>query len=285
MSIEIKNVSHIYNPNTTFESKALKNINITIEDGEFIGIIGHTGSGKSTLIQMLNGLIKPTLGKIIIDDADINSDKKLLKLIRQKVGIVFQYPEYQLFEMTVYKDVAFAPTNMGLDKKEIDKRVKKSLNLVGIHEDLYEKSPFEISGGQKRRVAIAGILAMDPKILVLDEPTAGLDPHGRDEILSNIKKLHNELNMTVILVSHSMEDISILVNKVIVLDKGEIFHIGTPETVFSKYEQLKQIGLNIPQTAYLMHELKKNGFNVPTNIFTVEEATKVIFNLFNKDIN
>jgi energy-coupling factor transport system ATP-binding protein len=280
MSIEIKNLNYVYSPNTPFEKKALNNIDITIKKGEFIGLIGHTGSGKSTLIQTLNALIKPTSGQILIDGVDIHSDKKQLRALREKVGIVFQYPEHQLFEMTIYKDVAFAPTNMGLSKDEIDFRVKNSLDLVGIDKSMYEKSPFEISGGQKRRVAIAGILAMKPQILILDEPTAGLDPRGRDEILLNIKKLHKELGLTIILVSHSMEDISVLVDRIIVMDKGNVFCTGSPDTVFSKHDELAKIGLSSPQITHLMCELKKKGFDVPTNVFTIEDATKILFDIF-----
>lgn len=280
MPIEIKNLTYLYSPNTSFERIALSNINLTIQDGEFTGLIGQTGSGKSTLIQNLNGLIKPTQGNIFIENIDIHKDKKTLLDIRKKVGIVFQYPEYQLFETTIFKDVSFGPKNMGMKEDEIDRNVKEALNIVGIPEALYEKSPFEISGGQKRRVAIAGVLAMKPKILVLDEPTAGLDPKGRDDILNNIKILHKKLNITIILVSHSMEDIATLVDKIIVLNKGEIFAIGTPSEIFSRPNELSKIGLAPPQITMLMHRLREKGFNVPTNIFTLEDATNILKDLF-----
>jgi energy-coupling factor transporter ATPase len=283
MSIEIKNLSYLYSPNTTFEKKALDNINITIETGEFIGLIGHTGSGKSTLIQNLNALLKPSSGEVLIDGYNIHSDKSKLNAVRQNTGIVFQYPEYQLFETTIYKDVAFGPKNMQLEESEVDRRVRDSLNIVGIPENLFEKSPFEISGGQKRRVAIAGVLAMNPQILILDEPTAGLDPKGRDEILGNIKKMHEKLKITVILVSHSMEDISVLVERIIVMDKGTVFCVGTPEEVFVRREELVKIGLAPPQITCLMHELKNKGFDVPTNVFTILEATKIIEKLFKSE--
>lgn len=280
MPIEIKNLTHIYNQDTAFEKKALSNINLTIEDGEFIGLIGHTGSGKSTLIQHLNALIKPTSGSIIIDGEDINADKSRLKAVRQKVGLVFQYPEHQLFEITIYKDVAFGPTNMGLAQDEIDARVKRALDLVGISEEDYEKSPFDLSGGQKRRVAIAGVLAMRPKILVLDEPTAGLDPKGRDEILQSIRDMQAALNITVILVSHSMEDIARLVDRIIVMHSGQIDLMGRPAEVFKKSDRLEEIGLAAPQLSYLMKSLKSKGFDVETDLFTVEDVTKAIANLF-----
>jgi energy-coupling factor transporter ATPase len=280
MSIKIKNLNYIYSPNTPFEKKALSDINITVDEGEFIGLIGHTGSGKSTLIQTLNALIKPTSGEVIINGSNIHQDKKNLVNLRQTVGIVFQYPEHQLFETTIYKDVAFAPTNMSLSKDEIDFRVRSSLSLVGIDESMYEKSPFEISGGQKRRVAIAGVLAMQPKILILDEPTAGLDPRGSNEILKNIKKLHKELNLTIILVSHSMEDVSVLVDRIIVMDHGKVFCTGTPDTVFSRHDELLKIGLSSPQITHLINQLNKKGFQIPTNIFTIEEVTKILFEIF-----
>lgn len=277
MSIQVSHLTHKYSEGTAFEKVALDDINLEIQDGEFIGLIGHTGSGKSTLIQHLNALLKPTSGQIFLDGENINEDKTKLKSIRQKVGLVFQYPEYQLFEMTVYKDVAFGPTNMDLDSEEIDKRVKQALNIVGVDKNLYDKSPFDLSGGQKRRVAIAGILAMQPKVLILDEPTAGLDPKGRDEILSAINDLHTKLNITVILVSHSMEDIAKLVDRIIVMNKGKIALQGSPKQIFSQVDMLEKIGLAAPQITYVIYELNKKGYNLPNDIYTIEEATKVLY--------
>lgn len=277
MSIQVSHLTHKYSEDTAFEKVALDDINLEIQDGEFIGLIGHTGSGKSTLIQHLNALLKPTSGQIFLDGQNINEDKTKLKSIRQKVGLVFQYPEYQLFEMTVYKDVAFGPTNMDLDSEEIDKRVKQALNIVGVDKNLYDKSPFDLSGGQKRRVAIAGILAMQPKVLILDEPTAGLDPKGRDEILSAINDLHTKLNITVILVSHSMEDIAKLVDRIIVMNKGKIALQGSPKQIFSQVDMLEKIGLAAPQITYVIYELNKKGYNLPNDIYTIEEATKVLY--------
>lgn len=279
MSIEINHLTHIYNKDTIFQKIALNDVNLKIEDGEFIGLIGHTGSGKSTLIQHLNALIAPTQGEILLDGENIHADKSKLKSVRQRIGLVFQYPEHQLFEMTIYKDVAFGPTNMGLDEEEINRRVVDALNTVGISQDLYEKSPFELSGGQKRRVAIAGILAMKPKVLVLDEPTAGLDPRGRDEILNAIKEMHEKLGITVILVSHSMEDVARLVDRIIVMYKGEVAITGTPKEVFKHVRRLEAIGLAAPQISYVFTKLKEKGFVVPDDVYTTEEATEVLYNL------
>ena len=279
MSIEINHLTHIYNKDTIFQKIALNDVNLKIEDGEFIGLIGHTGSGKSTLIQHLNALIAPTKGEILLDGENIHADKSKLKSVRQSIGLVFQYPEHQLFEMTIYKDVAFGPTNMGLDEEEINRRVVDALNTVGISQDLYEKSPFELSGGQKRRVAIAGILAMKPKVLVLDEPTAGLDPRGRDEILNAIKEMHEKLGITVILVSHSMEDVARLVDRIIVMYKGEVAITGTPKEVFKHVRRLEAIGLAAPQISYVFTKLKEKGFVVPDDVYTTEEATEVLYNL------
>lgn len=277
MSIEIKNLNYIYGKESPFEKQALNNISLNINDGEFIGLIGHTGSGKSTFVQHLNRLIKPTSGTIYVDGIDINSDKVSLKDLRQKIGLVFQYPEHQLFEMTVFKDVAFGPTNMGLSKEEIARRVKSALNKVGlIDEDLYDKSPYELSGGQKRRVAIAGVLAMEPKVLILDEPTAGLDPKGRDEILNEIKKLHEESDITIILVSHSMEDIARYVNRIVVMDKGKIKLDGTAKEVFKNIEKLESMGLAVPQVTYLMKALKEAGLDIKEDAITVLEAYEAI---------
>jgi len=277
MSIQINHLVHKYSEGTTFEKTALDDINLEIKQGEFIGLIGHTGSGKSTLIQHLNALIKPTSGEILLEGEDINANKNKLKLVRQKVGLVFQYPEHQLFEMTIYKDVAFGPENMGLTKEEVHDRVERALNIVGIDKSMYEKSPFDISGGQKRRVAIAGVLAMTPDVLILDEPTAGLDPKGRDEILESIADLHKKLGITVVLVSHSMEDIAKLVHRVIVMHKGQISMDGTPREVFSNVDQLEKIGLAVPQISYVIQALNKKGFNLPKDIYTVEEATNVLY--------
>lgn len=279
--IQVNHLSHVYNEGTTFEKRALDDVNMSIKRGEFIGLIGHTGSGKSTLIQHFNAIMKPTAGNILLDGEDINVDKSKLKFIRQKVGLVFQYPEHQLFEMTIYKDVAFGPTNMGLSSEEIDKRVRQSLSAVGLDEKFYEKSPFELSGGQKRRVAIAGVLAMNPDILILDEPTAGLDPKGRDEILDTIKSMQNNLGITVILVSHSMEDIARLVNRIIVMYKGHFVMTGTPEEVFSRVEVIEKMGLAAPQISYVFSRLKNMGVNVPNNIYTVSKAVDKLYELLN----
>lgn len=271
MPIKVDNLTYIYMKDSVFEKKALDQVSFEIYDGEFIGLIGHTGSGKSTLIQHLNGLLKPSEGKIIIDDLVLDSTAST-KAARQKVGLVFQYPEHQLFEETVYKDVAFGPINMKLPQTEVDLRVKEALSLVGLeYEKLKDVSPFDLSGGQKRRVAIAGVLAMRPKILILDEPTAGLDPRGRDEILSEISRLHKTQNITVILVSHRMEEIAEMADRIIVMNKGKILFIDTPRNVFKEIETLEQIGLGVPQVTYLMSELNKKGFKIGSAI-NVEEA-------------
>lgn len=279
MSIQINHLVHKYSEGTTFEKTALDDVTLEIQKGEFIGLIGHTGSGKSTLIQHLNSLIKPTSGEILLDGVNINEDKTRLKSIRQRVGLVFQYPEHQLFEMTIYKDVAFGPTNMGLDDKEINKSVKEALDVVGIDESMYEKSPFDLSGGQKRRVAIAGVLAMKPEVLILDEPTAGLDPKGRDEILEAIRDFHDKLRITIILVSHSMEDIAKLVDRIIVMNKGKVELQGTPNEIFSQVDKLEKIGLAVPQISYVIHELNKKGYNLPNDIYTIDRAVEVLYEL------
>ncbi|MBP2071998.1 MAG: energy-coupling factor transport system ATP-binding protein [Thermoanaerobacterium sp.] len=275
MSIQVENISFIYNEGTPFESEALKDVSFTIEDNEFVGIIGHTGSGKSTLIQHLNGLLKPTSGRITINGIDITSTKNL-KNIRREVGIVFQYPEHQLFEETIYKDIAFGPSNLGLPDDEIKMRVFEAMKTVGLDVSMKDMSPFELSGGERRRVAIAGVLSMMPKILILDEPTAGLDPRGRDEILGKIKEIHEKYEMTTILVSHSMEDIAKLVNKIIVMHEGKVSLIGTPREVFKNVEKLEQMGLGVPQITYLMRDLRKNGIELPDDILTVDEAKRCI---------
>lgn len=277
MSIKINHLTHIYGEGTAFEKKALDDINLEINDGEFIGLIGHTGSGKSTLIQHLNALLVPTSGEVLLNGENIYADKSKLKSIRQRVGLVFQYPEHQLFEMTVYKDVAYGPGNLGLSQEEIDKRVRSAFETVGLGEDIYDKSPFELSGGQKRRAAIAGVLAMEPEVLILDEPTAGLDPRGRDEILDAVKKMHDMRKITVILVSHSMEDVAKLVDRIVVLSKGKIAITGTPREVFSQREKLESIGLAAPQINYVFSELKKRGYDVPTDIYTVAEAAEELY--------
>lgn len=272
MSIIVDKVNYIYSQGTAYEKQALKNINLKIEDGEFIGLIGHTGSGKSTLIQHLNGLIKATYGTIYYNGKDIyDADYKLSEL-RTKVGLVFQYPEHQLFETSIIKDVKFGPSNLNLPPLEVDLRAFEALRQVGIGEEMLDNSPFELSGGQKRRVAIAGVLAMKPEVLILDEPTAGLDPKGRDEILDLIAKLHKENNITVILVSHSMEDVAKYVNRLIVMNKGSILFDNTPKEVFHHYKELEKIGLAAPQVTYVMNKLKECGQKVSTEPTTVEEA-------------
>ena len=284
MSIKIENLTHIYMLKTPFEKKALDDVNLYIEDGEFIALIGHTGSGKSTLIQHLNGLLEPSSGKIIIDDVDITEKGVKLSDIRKKVGLVFQYPEYQLFEETIEKDIAFGPTNLGLEQDEILIRVKRAMEMVGLDYEKYKDvSPFELSGGQKRRVAIAGVIAMEPKVLILDEPTAGLDPKGREDILSQIKKLHEEYKMTIILVSHSMEDVGKLAKRIIVMNHGKVALQGEPKDVFKEIDTLEEIGLGAPQVTYLMRELRRRGFNVSDEIFTVEQCKKELLRVLLND--
>jgi len=273
MPIVVKNLTHVYMPGTPFESVALRDVNWKVEDGEFWGLIGHTGSGKSTLIQHLNGLLKPTSGEVIVDGVNLSDRGVNLREIRQKVGLVFQYPEHQLFEETVEKDVAFGPRNLGLPEDEIARRVKEAIELVGLkYDEIKDRSPFELSGGQMRRVAIAGVLAMKPKVLILDEPTVGLDPRGRDEILGQIVEFRKKQNMTVILVSHSMEDIAKLVDKIAVMHKGRMVDSGTPKQIFKNYEALASMGLDIPQVTHLMIKLKSRGKDVATDVVTVEEA-------------
>ena len=280
--IQIKNLTHVYNAGTVFEKKALDDINISIKKGDFVGVIGHTGSGKSTLIQHLNAIMSPSSGGILLNGMDIFADKTKLKEVRQRVGVVFQYPEHQLFEMTIYKDVAFGPKNMKLSDEEVDTRVKKALETVGLSAEYYEKSPFELSGGQKRRVAIAGVLAMNPEVLVLDEPTAGLDPKGRDEILESIKVMQEKLGITVILVSHSMEDVAKLVNNIIVMYKGRCVMRGTPKEVFARVDELEKMGLASPQISYVFERLIELGIDVPKDVYTVNEASKVLYELLSE---
>lgn len=283
--IEVQHLTHIYGEGTVFEKTALNDINFNIKKGEFVGIIGHTGSGKSTLIQHLNALVKPTSGAIFFDGQDINADKEKLRAVREKVGLVFQYPEQQLFELTVYKDVAFGPKNLGLTDDEIDLRVKAALEVVGIRKELYEKSPFELSGGQKRRVAIAGILAVQPEVLILDEPTAGLDPYSRDEILNSIFEMRKRLNLTVVLVSHSMEDVAKFADRILVLHDGSLEYFDNPQNVFSHNKHLSEIGLMVPQISTLMHSLKGCGVDVPTEIFSVDDACTIFKVILNKGEN
>ncbi|KAB1434474.1 energy-coupling factor transporter ATPase [Candidatus Galacturonibacter soehngenii] len=280
MSIILDKVNYIYGSETAYELHALKDINLVIEDGQFIGIIGHTGSGKSTLIQHFNGLIKPTSGSIYYNGEDISDSDFNKKKLRSKVGLVFQYPEHQLFEVNVFEDVCFGPRNLGLSEKEAQLRAYEALKMVGFEEDLFYQSPFELSGGQKRRVAIAGVLAMKPDILILDEPTAGLDPKGRDEILEQIKTLHETTNMTVILVSHSMEDVAKYVDRLIVMNQGEVKYDDTPKEVFGHYLELEEMGLAAPQVTYIMNRLREKNIPVNVNVTTIEEAKEEILRVF-----
>lgn len=278
MSIKVRNLTYIYDEGMPFENRAIDGISFDVENNDFVGLIGHTGSGKSTLIQHLNGLLKPSSGSIYINDFEITQKDINLTEIRKRVGVVFQYPEYQLFEETIEKDIAFGPENMGLDQEEITRRVKASMEAVGLDYEKYrEKSPFELSGGQKRRVAIAGVIAMDPEVLILDEPTAGLDPGGREEIFELIKKLHRERNITVILSSHSMDDMAKLVKTLIVMNKGKIEFMGNPRDVFNNNaHRLKEIGLDIPQVLELAIKLREKGFDIRQDIITPEEAKNEI---------
>ncbi|MDU3457925.1 MAG: energy-coupling factor transporter ATPase [Peptoniphilus harei] len=271
--IEINNLMHIYSPGLPFEKKAMDDISLKIEENEFIGLIGHTGSGKSTFIQHLNGLLKPSSGEIIIDGTRVDKSGSNLTDLRKKVGLVFQYPEYQLFEETIERDIAFGPRNLDISEEEVQERVKASMESVGLDYETYkDKSPFELSGGLKRRVAIAGVLAMEPKVLILDEPTAGLDPRGRDEILSEIKSIHENRKITVILVSHSMEDVAKIAERIIVFDKGKVFLDGEPREIFRNEDKLLGVGLGIPQITSLMRTLKKRGLDINEDAITVEEA-------------
>ncbi len=274
--IRLKDVSYVYMQGGPFEKTALDNINLEINDGEFIGIIGHTGSGKSTLIQLLNGLLKPTSGSIEIAGYTLTDKKTRLRDVRFDVGLVMQYPEYQLFEETVFKDIAFGPKNMGLDEDEIKSRVEFAANIVGLPPELLEKSPFDLSGGQMRRAAIAGVLAMEPKVLILDEPTAGLDPGGRDEILYKIKDMHERMNMTVLLVSHSMEDVAKLADRILVMNGGRKEMFDTPSKVFEKAERLSEIGLNVPQVTRVADGLRKLGMPLRSGIYTINDAVYCI---------
>lgn len=272
--IKTEGLTYIYSEDTPFRKVAVDNIDLEIEKGELVGIIGHTGSGKSTLIQHLNGLLKPTSGKIYIDGQDIWQSKEITRAARFKVGLVFQYPEYQIFEETVYKDIAFGPRNMGLSEEEIDRRVRETARLVGLKNEHVEKSPFELSGGQKRRVAIAGVMAMEPEVLILDEPTAGLDPKGRDRILEQIKEYHRQTQSTVLLVSHSMEDVAKFATKILVMNQAKIFCFDEPPQVFRRAEEIAKMGLAVPQITRVFNALKARGFTVAEDVYTVEYAKK-----------
>ena len=276
MSIILDKVNYCYSEGTAYQIQALKDINLEILDGQFIGIIGHTGSGKSTLTQLLNGLLKATSGNIYVDGKDIYDEDYNMRDLRNKVGLVFQYPDHQLFETTNFEDVCFGPKNQGLDRKEIELRAFEALRNVGFPEELYYQPPFDLSGGQKRRVAIAGVLAMKPDVVILDEPTAGLDPAGRDEILGLVARMHKELGITIILVSHSMEDVAQYVDRLIVMNQGEVMYDGAPKEVFPHYKELEAVGLAAPQVTYLMHELKEKGLDVNVNATTVKEAAEDI---------
>lgn len=282
MPIVIKNLTHIYNANLPLATEALHDINLTVEDGEYIGLIGHTGSGKSTLIQHLNGLLKPTSGQIIVNGFDLADKKTSLRAIRKEVGLVFQYPEYQLFEETIAKDIAFGPKNLGLDEAEVSARVEEAMQLVGLEAALAERSPFELSGGQRRRVAIAGVLSMRPKVLILDEPIAGLDPKGRAEILQLIDNYHKKYNATIILVSHNMDDIANVASRIIVMNRGRVALDGTPKQIFSQTEKMQELGLDVPQVALLARELSSMGVQVPKDILTQEEMLAFLLERRNK---
>ena len=273
--LQVENLSHIYSIGTPFEHVALDKMNFSVERGEFIGVIGHTGSGKSTLMQHLNGLLKPTSGRVLLDGVDIWSDKKLTRQARFRVGLVFQYPEYQLFEETVYKDIAFGPKNMGLSAEEIDRRVREAADFVGLTEAQLQVSPFDLSGGQKRRVAIAGVIAMEPEVLILDEPTAGLDPSGREEILQNIERYRKAKNATIMMVSHSMNDVARLTDRLLVLNGAHIAMDGTPEAVFTHAAELEEMGLDIPEVTRVFLRLQALGLDVPA-VHTMEQAVAVL---------
>lgn len=277
--IEAKALTHTYSAGTPFEHKAIDNVELQVMPGEFLGIIGHTGSGKSTLIQHLNGLLRPTDGQILLDGEDIWAKPKEIRKVRFQVGLVFQYPEYQLFEETVYKDIAFGPKNMGLQGEEIDRRVRQAAVFAGLDEDILERSPFELSGGQKRRVAIAGVIAMEPKVLILDEPTAGLDPRGREAILAQLRAYHEQKGSTIILVSHSMEEIARNVDRIVVMSHAHKLMDGTPEEVFSRAEELLQVGLDVPQVTKVAMDLQKRGLLRDSSVYTIEELARRLLTL------
>ena len=280
--IEIKNLTHIYSPNTPFQQTALDHVNLTIYKGEYLGIIGRTGSGKSTLIQHLNGLMKPTSGQILFEGKDIWSSKAMTHDIRYQVGLVFQYPEYQLFEETVYKDIAYGPRNMKLSEEEVDRRVRQAAKFAGLSDAVLERSPFELSGGQKRRVAIAGVIAMEPKVLILDEPTAGLDPAGSAEILANIEAYRKANNATIIFVSHSMEDVARITDRLVVISKGTLPYVGTPHEVFSHGEELKQLGLAVPAMNRVFSRVHAMGVDIDPAVYTVEQAKAAFLEAFRR---
>lgn len=284
MSIILDKVNYSYSEGTAYQTQALKDINLEIKDGQFVGIIGHTGSGKSTLMQLLNGLLKATSGNIYVDGRDIYEEDYDMRKLRSKVGLVFQYPDHQLFETTNFEDVCFGPKNQGLDRKTVELRAYEALQSVGFPEELYYQPPFDLSGGQKRRVAIAGVLAMKPDVLILDEPTAGLDPAGRDEILGLVSQMHRELGLTILLVSHSMEDVAQYVERLIVMNQGSVMFDGTPREVFPYYKELEEVGLAAPQVTYLMHELREKGVPVKTDATTVQEATAEILRVLGDNI-
>lgn len=281
--LELKNICYTYGVGTPFEKKAVNDVSFSVNKGELIGIIGHTGSGKSTLVQMLNGLMKPTSGQVLLDGVDIWDKPNEIRKIRFKVGMVFQYPEYQLFEETVYKDIAFGPTNKGLSAEEIDKEVRRAARFTGLKDELLDKSPFDLSGGEKRRAAIAGVIAMDPDVLVLDEPTAGLDPMGRDVLLSQIVRYHKERQNTVLLVSHSMEDIARVADRIVVMNKSKLVMFDETQKVFARGDELEKIGLRIPQITKIMSQLRKRGVDVPEGILTVDSAVDYLLPLIKKE--
>lgn len=280
--LKTENLTYIYSPGTPFEKAAVKNVNLEIEKGELVGVMGHTGSGKSTLIQHFNGLLKPSSGKIYLDGKDIWEEKSNIRDVRFKVGLVFQYPEYQIFEETVFKDIAFGPKNMGLSEAEIKRRVYETAENIGLSQELMERSPFELSGGQKRRVAIAGVMAMEPKVLILDEPTAGLDPKGRDKILNRIKSYHEKTGNTVLIVSHSMEDIAKFADKILVMNKSELFCYDTAVNVFRRSKEIEQMGLDVPQITKVFNGLKERGIDLGKEVFTVNYAKGLILKTLNK---
>ncbi|MBQ9375569.1 MAG: energy-coupling factor transporter ATPase [Ruminococcus sp.] len=281
--IKTENLSYVYGEGTPFRKIAVDNVNIEIEEGEFVGVIGHTGSGKSTLIQHFNGLLRPTSGKVFVDGEELWKDKSKLRALRFKVGLVFQYPEYQLFEETVYKDIAFGPTNMGLSRDEIDRRVRETARMVGLSPSLLEKSPFDLSGGQKRRVAIAGVMAMEPKVLILDEPASGLDPKGREQILGLIRDYHKTTRNTILLISHSMEDVAKHSSKILVMNNAQVFCYDTPQRVFHRANELEQMGLAVPQITRVFNRLKARGISIDEDVYTVDFGRKLLLERLKKE--